>query len=122
MVEAYNAGDIEKACLYTHPACTLDRQPFGREGDLMLSQMFLTAWPDMKRSRDALIAEDEWVAAAYTFKGTFTGPMGNVPPNGQETIFTGVSLYRMQEGQIVEIREYYDKLGLYQQMGIIPAG
>jgi predicted ester cyclase len=48
--------------------------------------------------------------------------MGEVPPNGKETVFTGMSLYRMHEGQIVEIREYYDKLGLYQQMGIIPGG
>jgi len=119
---AYNVGDIEKACSYTHPVCALDGQPFGREGDLMRSQMFLTVWPDMQWKWDALIAEGEWVAAAYTFKGTFTGPMGDVQPNGKETVFTGVSLYRMQEGQIVEIREYYDKLGLYQQMGIIPGG
>ena len=36
-------------------------------------------------------------------------------------VFTGISLYRFQEGQIVEIWEYYDKLGLYQQIGVIPA-
>jgi len=46
---------------------------------------------------------------------------GRYPPNGKETVFTGVSIYRLREGQIVEIREFYDKLGLYQQMGIIPA-
>jgi predicted ester cyclase len=69
---------------------------------------------------DGLIAEGEWVGARYTFKGTFTGQMGDIPTNGKETIFTGVSVYRIQQGQIVEIWEYYDKLGLYQQIGVIP--
>jgi predicted ester cyclase len=121
VVDAYNQGDIEKACSYTHPACTLDGKPFGREGDLMRSNMFKTAWPDQVWTWDALIAEGDWVAARYTFKGTFTGPMREIPPNGQEIVFTGVSVYRFQLGQIVEIWEYYDKLGLYQQMGLIPA-
>ena len=121
VVEAYNQGDIEKACSHTHPECTLDGKPFGREGDLMRSQVFKTAWPDQVWKWDSLIAEGEWLAARYTFKGTFSGPLGEIPPNGKETVFTGVSIYRLREGQIVEIWEYYDKLGLYQQMGIIPA-
>ena len=119
IVDAYNQGDIEKACSYTHPTCTLDGKPLGREGDLERSKMLYTAYPDQVWTWDGLIAEDEWVAARYTFKGTFSGPMGDVPPNGKEIVFTGVSVYRMQQGQIVEIWEYYDKLSLYQQMGII---
>jgi hypothetical protein len=43
VVDAKNHGDIEKACSYTHPECTLDGQPFGREGDLIRSKMFQTA-------------------------------------------------------------------------------
>ena len=120
VVAAYNQGDVEKACSFTHPECTLEGKPFGREGDLMRSQMFNTAWPDQVWTWDGLIAEGEWVAARYTFKGTFSGPMGDIPPNGKEIEFTGVSVYRFQQGQIVEIWEYYDKLGLYQQIGLIP--
>ena len=121
VVEAYHQGDIEKACSHTHPECTLDGKPFGREGDLMRSKMMATAWPDQVWKWDSLIAEGEWVAASYTFKGTFSGPMGDIPPNGKEIVFTGVSVYRFQGGQITEIWEYYDRLGLYQQMGVIPA-
>ena len=120
VIDAYNRGDIEKAISYTHQDCTLDGNPFGREGDLIRSQTFKTAWPDQVWTLDRLIAEGDWIVANYTFKGTFNGPMGDIPPNGKETAFTGVSVYRFDEGQIVEIWEYYDKLGLYQQMGIIP--
>ncbi len=45
---------------------------------------------------------------------------GDFPLNGNEILFTGVLVYRFQQGQIVDIWEYYDKLGLYQQMGLIP--
>ncbi len=121
MVEAINHGDIEKACSFTHPECTLDGQPFGREGDLMRTKMMFTALPNQKWAWVALIAEGDWVAARYIVKGTFSGPLGEMPPNGKEIVFTGVSVYRLQAGQFVEIWEYYDKLGLYQQMGLIPA-
>ena len=120
VVNALNQGDIEKACSFTHQECTLDGKPLGREGDLMRTKMMTTALPDQKWTWDALIAEGDWVAARYTVKGTFRGPMGDIPPNGKEIEFSGVSIYRLQTGQIVEIWEYYDKLGLYQQMGLIP--
>ena len=121
VVEAINKGNNEKACSFTHPECTLDGKPFGRAGDLIRTKMMHTAWPDQTWTWDALIAEGEWVAARFTCKGTFSGPMGEIPPNGKEIVFTGVSVYRFQEGQIVELWEYYDKLDLYQQMGVIPA-
>ena len=87
----------------------------------MRMQMFVDAFPDQVWTWDRLIAEGSWFSATYTFKGTFTGPMGGCPPNGKEVMFTGVSVYHIQDGQITEIWEYYDKLGLYQQMGLIPA-
>jgi predicted ester cyclase len=117
---AYNEGRIEDACSFTHPECTLNGEIFGREGDLGRSFVMQTAFPDQVWHWDYLIAEGEWVSAAYTFKGTFLGNMGDVPPNGKEIVFTGVSLYHFIDGLIVEIKEYYDKLGLYQQMGLIP--
>jgi predicted ester cyclase len=121
ILDAYNIGDVEKACSYTHPDCTLNGEPFGREGDLQRSHMMMTPFPDQVWTWDSLVAEDDWVATRFTFKGTFKNSMGEYPPNGKEVIFTGVSVYHIQDGQIIEIWESYDRLGLYQQMGLIPA-
>lgn len=120
VVELINQGKAAESVEFTHPDCTMNGEPYGRAADLLRMKMFETAFPDQAWTWDRLIIEGEWASAAYTFKGTFLGPMGEVPPNGKEVIFKGVSLYRIQDRQIMEIWEYYDKLSLYQQMGVIP--
>jgi predicted ester cyclase len=116
-----NQGKAVEAAQFTHPECSLNGEPFGQQGDIMRMQMFVNAFPDQVWTWDRLIAEGDWVSAAYTFKGTFTGPLREYSPNGKEIMFTGVSVYHILDGKITEIWEYYDKLGLYQQMGLIPA-
>ncbi len=121
MIDAINNGDVEKAISYTHPECTLDGKPFGRDGDRMRSGTFMSAFPGQVWTIDRMIAEGEWVSMAYTFQGDFTGQFGEVPPTGKPVIFTGVTQYRLRDGQFIEIWEYLDRLTLYQQLGLIPA-
>lgn len=120
-IDATNKGKVEDAIAFTHSKCTLNGQEFGREGDRARTQMILDGFPDQVWKIDRLIAEGEWVAASYTFQGTFLKKYGDFPPNGKQVTFTGASLYHIVDGQIVEIWEYIDRLVLFQQLGIIPA-
>jgi predicted ester cyclase len=121
MFKAINEGQVEQAIATTHPECTLNGQPFGREGDRIRTQTFLTAFPDQVWTLEQMIAEGEWVSATYTFTGTFLEKMGEFLPTGKQVCFKGVTNYHIQDGQFVEAWEYYDRLALYQQMGLIPA-
>ncbi len=121
MIAALNQGKAEEAVAFTHPDCLMNGEPFGRDGDRLRTQMFLTAFPDQVWALDRLIAEGDWVSASYTFKGTFQEKMGDIPPTGKPVIFTGTTLYHVQNGQFIEVWEYIDRLALYQQMGVIPA-
>ena len=121
MIEALNNGKVEAAVAFTHPECTLNGEPFGREGDRFRTQMYATAFPDQVWTLDRMIAEGEWVSASYTFKGTFTEKLGDFHPTGKPVIFTGVTNYHIKDGQFIEAWEYIDRLTLYQQMGLIPA-
>lgn len=120
MVDALNHGDVEKAVGFTHLECKLDGKPFGREGDRLRTQAFMSAFPGQVWSIDHLIAEGEWVSMAYTFQGNFTGPYGELPPTGKPVRFTGVSFYQLKNGLFIEIWEYMDRLSLYQQLGLLP--
>ncbi len=68
-----------------------------------------------------LIAEGEKVVLRYTFRGTHRGQWRGVPPTGKPVTFTGIFIYRILDGKIVEGWENADALGLVQQLGLIPA-
>ncbi len=68
-----------------------------------------------------LIAEGEKVVLRYTFHGTHQGQWRGVPPTGKPVTFTGIFIYRILEGKIVEGWENADALGLVRQLGLIPA-
>jgi predicted ester cyclase len=68
-----------------------------------------------------LIAEGEKVVVRYTYRSTHQGPWRGVPPTGKPVTFTGIFIYRILDGKIVEGWENADALGLVQQLGLIPA-
>jgi steroid delta-isomerase-like uncharacterized protein len=121
-IAAINRGDIERAVSYTAPDCTLNGEPYGRAGDRMRGQMMATAFPDGQWIIDDLIAEDDKVLMRWTFRGTHQGALESipVPPTGKEIVFSGFSLYRFVDDQIVEFWEGYDRFTLLQQLGAIP--
>jgi predicted ester cyclase len=119
-LEATNHGTIEEEIVFTHPECTLNGEPFGREGDAARLQMMRDAFPDGLWVWDQLIGEGDKIAAFWTFRGTHLGE-GMGTPTKKMIVFSGVSLYTFRDNMISEVQEYYDRLGLYQQLGLVPA-
>ena len=56
----------------------------------------------------------------WNFKGTNTGIFFGMPPTGKKVDLDGVTLVRMQDGKIVEERDFFDNLEFMQQLGLIP--
>jgi steroid delta-isomerase-like uncharacterized protein len=122
MIEAVNEGDVEKAVSYTAPDCLLNGELFGREGDRMRTRMMASAFPDGKWGIDDMIAEGDKVVLRYTLRGTHKGELASLglPPTGKEVTMRGITIYRIVDGMFVEAWEHYDRLGLLQQLGVIP--
>jgi len=68
-----------------------------------------------------LIAEGDKVVLCYAFHGTHQGQWRGLPPTGKPVTFTGIFIYRILDGKVVEGWENADALGLVQQLGLIPA-
>jgi predicted ester cyclase len=58
--------------------------------------------------------------ARVTGTGTHTGELMGVPPTGKRLEMTGIVIYRIAGGKIVERWAQHDVLGLMQQLGVIP--
>ena len=96
--------------------------PPGLEGGKMAHMGGIASFPDMYVTTGDLIAEGDRVVERWTLTGTHTGvPFSGTPASGKKFSVTGISVYRIANGQIVEHWGEMDFLGLLQQLGMIPA-
>lgn len=91
----------------------------GLGGYKQLYNTYVTAFPDCHFTIDALVGEGDTVSLSYTFAGTHTGPLQDVPPTGKRVSVPGVSVSRIIDGRSVEEHVIWDQLGLMQQLGLL---
>ena len=94
--------------------------PGGIQGSRQLIGMYLTAFPDLQLTAEALIAEEDKLAARLTMRGTHKGEFMGIPPTGKQVTMTGIQIVRIANGKIAENWINLDALGLLQQLGVIP--
>ena len=123
--QAHNQNDmaaldeIVAADLITHSQ--LPNVPAGREGGKMVHQGSRAAFPDGKTTTDDLIAEGDKVVVRFTFVGTHKGEFMGIPASGKQIRVTGMSIFRIANGKIVEHWGENDAMGLLMQLGVLPA-
>jgi len=97
--------------------------PPGLEGAKMAHQASLQSFPDRRVSVEDITGDGELVAVRCRLTGTNQGGVAwaNVPANNNAVDVQWISLYRLRDGRVVEHRAVMDLLGLFQQLGAIPA-
>jgi len=78
-------------------------------------------FPDAQYSIDGLFAEDDTVVWHWTFRATHQGELMGIPPTGKVVNFSGVNIFRMMDGKVVEDWVYRNTIGMMQQLGAMPA-
>ena len=61
------------------------------------------------------------VAVRNIGRGTHTGEFMGIAPTGNQVTWTETHIVRMANGQVVEHWVDADRLGLMQQLGVIPS-
>jgi steroid delta-isomerase-like uncharacterized protein len=93
----------------------------GPEGIMQMAAMFRAGFPDLHYTPEDLIAEHDKVAVRWHASGTHQGMFLNVAPTGKRMSITGIDIFRIADGQIVEAWVNSDFFGLLQRIGAIPA-
>jgi predicted ester cyclase len=95
----------------------------GREGeeDRQLVAMIRSALPDLRKTVEDQVAEDDKVTNLIGFSGTQQGEMLGIAPTGQHITVEVIVIQDFSEGKIVRVRSVLDTLGLFQQTGAIPS-
>jgi len=97
-------------------------QPAGREGDLWAARQVRTAFPDLRFTDDVVFESDDLVTGRWTMTGTHTGPleMLGLPPTGRPVTMTGQEIFRVRDGQFVEVWHLEDIGALMRSLDLEP--
>jgi predicted ester cyclase len=81
---------------------------------------FRRGFPDVVSIIEDIIAEGDKVVARWRSRATHQGEYMGISPTGKEVEFTGISIYRIEEGKIAESWNSEDQIGLLRQIGGVP--
>lgn len=122
--EYINTGDHGAGREFLTPDCSMyandELQVSDPAGYAAMLDAFRAAFPDLEHTTDEILSADEWVVERFTTRGTHLGEFEGIPPTRKRVEFTGMSVFRIDEGRIAEERTAVDLLALMRQLGVIP--
>lgn len=95
-------------------------RPGGIEGARQFIAQLHATEGEISYEPEHILGDGDLVAYNWTLRFDHTGPMMGVPPSGRTITVTGMDLFRLDGGKIVESWAYADALGMLIQMGAIP--
>jgi steroid delta-isomerase-like uncharacterized protein len=121
--EAVNTGNFD---LFneTVAAGNVDHDPapgqaLGPEGYRAFFSQMRAAFPDLNVAVDALVADEESIAFAYTLNGTHNGELMGIAPTGKKVKIRGLQFSKFKDGKMVERWGSSDELGMLRQLGVV---
>jgi len=79
------------------------------------------AFPDFHESVEDVLVDGDKVATRFTSTGTHLGTYRGFAPTGRRVTLAEIGFFRVSGGRIVEKWGLLDRLGMFQQLGIVPA-
>ena len=117
-VEAYLAT-LAPDALYSDPGTA---QPLSGSAIKDHVAAIFVGFPDATFETVALYAIAADLAVwRWVFRGTNTGSYRGLPTTGHSVIVPGCEFIEVSEGKVQRVEGYFDRLGMLQQLGLIPS-
>lgn len=97
-----------------------DRITHGTTGVQQSVAMYHQAFTDLQITPQTIIAEGDRVVVEWIAHATHSGAFRGIPPTGKQLSYAAISIYRIEGGKIAEEVYLGDRLGLWQQLGLVP--
>ncbi|HYZ11716.1 MAG TPA: ester cyclase [Actinomycetota bacterium] len=92
-------------------------QPPGINGFKEWIRRVRSSFPDLRGSIETVVAEDDWVAARVTWRGTHRGDFIGLPATNRRVEFEAYHVVRFADGLATEWWGAADLLGAAEQLG-----
>jgi predicted ester cyclase len=97
-------------------------EPTTREGVKALIRELRSIMPDLKLIIEDMTADGDKVWGRMKAQGTHRGTFMGKPPTGRAVTLDVIDICRFENGKIVEHWGVPDRLGMMEQLGLIPQG
>jgi steroid delta-isomerase-like uncharacterized protein len=92
----------------------------GPAGFARTIELLRTGVPDIHFTVEEILADGDGVAIRWSWRGTHTGPLRQFPASHKPVETTGISMYHFDGDKIDRAVVQTDRLGLLQQIGVVP--
>jgi steroid delta-isomerase-like uncharacterized protein len=121
--ECWNGGDLASVAELISPRCSYHDPVFphmssGVESMQHHIQRSRRAFPDMHFTITDTIAEKDEVVLHWTANGTHRGEFLGIGPTNNKATVAGTSIYRIEDGKIVEEWVNWNLMSLMEQLGV----
>jgi predicted ester cyclase len=118
--ECINGRDLDRLETLIAPDFTGARGERGPREFRATIEAVLTGFPGVRFEVHDLIGEADRVAARWTFRAVHGGRFAGIKPSLAEVTQEGNVIYQIRAGQIVRAWLQADRLGVLQQIGVVP--
>jgi steroid delta-isomerase-like uncharacterized protein len=125
LLEKVNSRDFEGIHDLLHPDYTYQGPDGvelpGADVGVAVVQTFTNAFPDLKLTLVHQYTEGDVSVIEFDAQGTHQAELEGIPATGKSVHVHVIDVIISRDGKILGEREYYDQLGMMQQLGVIPA-
>jgi len=125
--ELFNEGDLSTAdeiladdVEYHGPPSLSPRDVSGPDDIRQYVEAYGTAFPDVWYTVEDVVAHGDSVRAHWIATGTHESDLFGIEPTGEAFSVEGVDVFRIEDGEIVEIWAHWDTLKMVQELGVVP--
>ena len=130
MNRLFNEGKTDSAMLYFSDSLTGAGRPGVRSPFRLMQEDIDKSFPGVQTKIQDIWEEGDWVIARCRFTGSHEGVARlphhgglfvNVTPTHKSFSVQHIRMYKVVNGKIVARQAVRDDLGMYQQLGLLPA-
>jgi steroid delta-isomerase-like uncharacterized protein len=93
----------------------------GLEGAKQFVTGLRAAFPDLEVSVEDQVIEGDRVANLWSARGTHRDNFGGIPATGRKMETSGITMFRIADGKVLESWGFADMMGMMKQLGVVPA-
>jgi steroid delta-isomerase-like uncharacterized protein len=125
LVHAWNTRDLDQFVGHFSPTYVgvdvNDPSPqHGHAGVRHRATRYLEAFPDLRLSCDAILADRGRVTVLWTARGTHRGSYLHIPPTHRPIEVRGVAVFTVADGLIRHGLYVWDTAGVLRALGLLP--
>jgi predicted ester cyclase len=117
--DVWDQGNLAAVDDLVAPSIVLNGWAPGLEGLKKVISSTRASFPDLHHTLEDVIPAQEKVVVRFKFHGTHQGEYRGIAPTGKPVTYTGIGIWRIADGKLVEHWSNIDLYGLMQQLGAV---